>query len=670
VPAPAIEASDRDFRPPEWPVRAPISNHQEPVDIVLCVHDALAEVQACLASIRQHTTAPYRVIVVDDGSGDATRDFLSAEVSADRVTLIRNPTARGYTLAANQGLRATTAPFVILLNSDTVVSRGWVDRLVACALATDRAGLVGPLSNAASWQSIPEIEAASKGDWAENPLPMPVDRYAELIAATSARLYPQVDLLNGFCLLLTREAIQAIGLFDEETFGAGYCEENDYSVRARAAGFRLAVADDVWIYHAQSRSYSHERRRALDAEAQKRLRAKHGAEAIDASVELIRHDRILAGIRAHSRVLPERIALIAGGKSRWDGRRVMFLLPIGDLSGGAKVVLQEAEAMRRMGVDASVVNLEAYRPWFEQFCAEYGVPVCYVANPAEVARAVMNADAVIATAHATVEWMADLPRGAAGPIRAYYVQDYEPLFYPAGSAESLAARDSYGRYPDLIRLTKTEWNRAIVQEQTGNASTVIGPSVDLDVCRPRPRRDGNWPARPLRIAAMIRPSSERRRARETLAILRRFEHESAVAAEFILFGSDRVTFEDPAMRLPAAARTAGVLNHREAVASLLNEVDVFVDFSSHQAMGLTALEAMASGAAAIVPQSGGASSFAVTEVNALVVDTTSSDACLAALMRVAFDHELRRRLQTRAIEDVVQHFPERAAWRVLERMFA
>jgi hypothetical protein len=53
-----------------------------------------------------------------------------------------------------------------------------------------------------------------------------------------------------------------------------------------------------------------------------------------------------------------------------------------------------------------------------------------------------------------------------------------------------------------------------------------------------------------------------------------------------------------------------------------------------------------------------------------VVDTTSSDACLAALMRVASDHELRRRLQTRAIEDVVQHFPERAAWRVLERLFA
>ena len=102
--------------------------------------------------------------------------------------------------------------------------------MIACAESRPRIGLVGPLSNTASWQSIPDIE--SHGDWATNPLPagMTVGEMGQLVAGASARLYPQMPLLNGFCLLLRRELIQQIGYFDEENFGAGYGEEDDYTL--------------------------------------------------------------------------------------------------------------------------------------------------------------------------------------------------------------------------------------------------------------------------------------------------------------------------------------------------------------------------------------------------------------------------------------------------------
>ena len=237
--------------------------HQATVEVVVCVHNALADVRRCLESVVLYSSSPYALILVDDGSDIPAHDYLVEFAGVHGATLLRNEHALGYTFAANQGLRHSTADYVVLLNSDTVVTPEWLDRMIACAESKPRIGLVGPLSNTASWQSIPEIEF--QGDWAPNPLPvgMQVEEMGQLVARFSARLYPNVPLLNGFCLLLRRELIQEIGYFDEENFGAGYGEEDDFALRARKAGWSLAWADDAYVYHAQSRSYSDEKRQAL-----------------------------------------------------------------------------------------------------------------------------------------------------------------------------------------------------------------------------------------------------------------------------------------------------------------------------------------------------------------------------------------------------------------------
>ena len=150
--------------------RPEILAHIKDVDIVVCVHNALEDVRGCLDSVLLHTTKPYRLIIVDDGSDSDTARYLAAFVAqhAD-AALLRNEAARGYTFAANQGLRASSSSYALLLNSDTIVSPGWLDRMLACAETDPKIGIVGPLSNTASWQSIPRIE--DKGDWAANPLP-------------------------------------------------------------------------------------------------------------------------------------------------------------------------------------------------------------------------------------------------------------------------------------------------------------------------------------------------------------------------------------------------------------------------------------------------------------------------------------------------------------------
>lgn len=648
--------------------RPDVARYTASVSIVVCVHNALADVERCLESVVQHATGEYALILVDDGSDEPTRTYLEAYARDHQVTLLRNDQAQGYTRAANRGLRQANTDYIVLLNSDTIVTPYWLDRMIACAESDPEIGLVGPLSNTASWQSIPQLE--SQGDWADNPLPPGVttDQMGQLVAQHSARLYPPLSFLNGFCLLVRKAMLDAIGPFDEEHFGAGYGEENDYCLRARQAGWSLRLADDAYVYHAQSRSYSHEARKQLCDRAGERLAQKHDPCVIQQGVDQCRDNRVLEGIRARSREMLRRDALRLEGSQRFSGRRVLYVLPISAPGGGGNIVLLEAAAMRAMNVDVAIFNLTENRAQFRKAYPGLDLPVIY-GEVSDLPRIARSYDAVIATHNASTYWLAPITRRQSKPVRAYYVQDFEPYFYPSHSDSFSHAWGSYTLFPDMVRFTKTEWTRDEVRKRVMVDSTPVGASVDVDLYRPRPRQLPDWPERPLRIAAMVRPESAHRSPEMTVRLLAEFAGHFGPAIEIVLFG----TTSDNLVCLPQGRafpwKLAGVLPPAR-MATLLNEVDVFVDFSTYQAMGLTALEAMCCGAATIVPTRGGAHSFARHEENSLIVDTSSYEACRDALLRLACDHDLRRRLQHQALHDAAGFFPERPAFNTLLALFA
>jgi GT2 family glycosyltransferase len=638
------------------------------VDIIVCVHNALEDVQRCLDSVLCRTEVQYSLILVDDGSAPETREFLRRFATEHQVTLIRNKEAQGYTNAANSGLRASTAQFCILLNSDTIVTSGWLPRMLACAASDHRIGIVGPLSNTASWQSVPEI--AEGDDWAANALPegMSLEEMGRWIAKSSARLYPVMPFLNGFCLMLRRTLIDDIGYFDAERFGRGYGEEDDYALRARGAGWKLALADDVYVFHAQSKSYSHDRRHQLSSEALVQLTKKHGREAIESSVDACLKSRVLEGIRARSRVLFERRALIQEGREKYAGKRLLFVLPVAVPGGGANIVVSEAMAMREMGVEVRIFNLLDHRQRFGHAYPDISVPVVF-GTPADLGLWSTRYDAVVATHNESVAWLGRVPSGERGPVRGYYVQGFEPFMYETGSQGYAEALESYRLFPDLRCFAKTPWTRDIVLERAGVHCALVGPSFEVDLFRPVPRQQESWPHKPLRIAAMVRPEAPYRSPELTMSLLQRATTTYRRGVEAWVFGFEPGDPRVNALPHNFAWRSAGILDSRK-VAQLLNEVDIFVDFSEHQAMGLTALEAMGCGAAVIVPSYGGATSFAREGENALVVDTKSEEACWDALSRLISDHPFRGSLQSNAIRSSVTHVPERAALATLAVLFS
>ena len=632
------------------------------VDVVVCVHDAREDARECLWSLMHSATRPFHLIVVDDGSGPETAAMLDALARREpEVELIRNDgPLHGYTRAANIGLRASSGAHVVLLNSDTIVSPGWLERIVACAESDDRIGIVGPLSNAATHQSLPAV--TEDGRWAVNELPpwLTVDSMALLVAELSAQDRPRVPFVNGFCYAVTREAIERVGLFDEDLFGSGYCEENDFSIRARDAGLLAALADDAYVFHAKSRSYSSAGRDEVATRNYQLFLEKHGAERVRGLLSELEEIGELESLREATAIATasEEATVDAFRAANPAPLQVLFVLhgmPEGS-GGGVHSVYQEARGMRRLGVPAQIAigreSIERARAAYAD-ADELFVPF---GGEAELAPYAADADVVVATHYSTVQLVQRLLERYGGFLPAYYAQDYEPFFAEPGSSQLIEALDSYTALPGQLVFAKTHWLRNLIGRLHGVDVAKVEPSLDRELFSTEGREER--PEGPVRIVAMIRPRTPRRQPVLTLDALNDVVARHGNAVEVTTFGCPAESIEALGRRPPGPH--LGLLS-RERVADLLKRTDVFLDASTYQAFGRTALEAMACGCTVVAPRIGGAAQFVRHEENGLLADTMSAEPVSEALYRLVEDGDLRRRLQARAAEDAANHSVLRAA---------
>ncbi len=276
---------------------------EKQIDIIYCVHNALEDVKICLASVAKHHARNEKLIIIDDGSEDDTKLFLEsfAKKHKDWARIIRSETGSGYTRAANRGLRASAGDLMILLNSDTIVTKDWARKMALAIYSTPGAGIVGPMSSAASHQSIPNHESVVAGQTATNGLPKgltaeDLNSYCEKWSV--ANITPRVPLIHGFCYGVRREVIDEIGYFDEKNFPFGYGEENDYCFRAIDAGFNLVLATNTYIFHAKSKSYKNDARRTeLMKNGSAALRRLRGEERIKRAIRTMQNNPSLITMR-------------------------------------------------------------------------------------------------------------------------------------------------------------------------------------------------------------------------------------------------------------------------------------------------------------------------------------------------------------------------------------
>ncbi|MDZ4059466.1 MAG: glycosyltransferase family 2 protein [Bacteroidales bacterium] len=195
------------------------------LSIVIVNWNTLETTKKCLNSITKYLTAPYEIILVDNGSQDGSVEYFKT-LSDQRFKVILLNSNRGYSAGNNAGIAESKGDMVRLLNSDAFITKGSLEGLIECMIST-HAGMVGPLTNRANGKQGRR-------------------KYYRLIPI--GRKVISTDYLSFFCVLISRSVIDSVGYLDER-FGLGTYEDDDYCKRARVEGFNLNIYKPSWVWH-------------------------------------------------------------------------------------------------------------------------------------------------------------------------------------------------------------------------------------------------------------------------------------------------------------------------------------------------------------------------------------------------------------------------------------
>ena len=213
---------------------------------------------------------------MDDCSTDGISEVLDEYASTyDFITVHHHKQNVGYTSNVNKGFEIAQSEWVLLLNSDTVVTPYWLANLLE-ATTENNVAIIGPLGNAASWQSVPNV-LSKEGGWDFNLLPENVtpNDIAFQLNINRQNTCAEAGVLNGFCQLINRNLFFEVGGLDEIAFPKGYGEENDLCARLIEKGYRLLVCPNSYVYHHKSKSFGHDIRTELSEKGSIALKKKH-----------------------------------------------------------------------------------------------------------------------------------------------------------------------------------------------------------------------------------------------------------------------------------------------------------------------------------------------------------------------------------------------------------
>lgn len=238
----------------------------EKITLIIPIYDDWNTLKKCLKSIIEHVDiSTHKIILINDNGPNANKieKRIKRKIRNKNFLYYRNTTNLGFVKTCNRAVFEIDKSDnnIMVLNSDTIVTEGFLEEMTKVLNSREDIGAVCPRSNNATIFSVP------------------INSNGAMSMRKSYRLYKKIreqlpsmyvsPVAHGFCLLTKRSVIKKYGFFDE-VYGKGYGEENDFCMRIRKK-YKCAVANRAYVFHFKARSFTEEKRNKLVEQNEKIL---------------------------------------------------------------------------------------------------------------------------------------------------------------------------------------------------------------------------------------------------------------------------------------------------------------------------------------------------------------------------------------------------------------
>jgi GT2 family glycosyltransferase/glycosyltransferase involved in cell wall biosynthesis len=212
-----------------------------PVSIIVISFNNLDYTKLCLESICKHTSYPnYEIIIVDNGSDQDTIAYLKHfQSNHGKTSLVLNQNNEGFSKANNQGFRKSKGEYILFLNNDTIVTPGWMDRLLFHLRRDPSAGMVGPVTNSIGNEAKIDVPYQDLSD---------INLFAAHWSKNHTGQNFKIKVLALYCAIISRDLFTKVGGLDER-YEIGFYEDDDLAMKINQLGLHLICAEDVFIHH-------------------------------------------------------------------------------------------------------------------------------------------------------------------------------------------------------------------------------------------------------------------------------------------------------------------------------------------------------------------------------------------------------------------------------------
>ena len=226
-----------------------ITSLYKKISIVILCYNNLQYTRNCVESILNNTAYPdYEIVLVDNASSDDTASYLKElDSKYENIIIQLNDVNKGFAAGNNDGIRLATGDYIVLLNNDTLVTRGWLSNLIKHFEKDDKLGLLGPVTNSIGNEARINVSYETVDQ-------MPSFAYSYMVEHFNQE-YLDVKVLAMYCVMFPRKIVDEVGLLDEN-YGRGMFEDDDYSYAIQKKGYRITIAEDVFIHHFGSESFN------------------------------------------------------------------------------------------------------------------------------------------------------------------------------------------------------------------------------------------------------------------------------------------------------------------------------------------------------------------------------------------------------------------------------